>query len=93
MLILLLIQAAGQKDSECKDQKRNGQVLHIFDLETFVKLNILDRKLILFICSCGMFLILLGSVLLILHSLYSEQFKYIQPAIVIGKSILNKIII
>jgi hypothetical protein len=43
------------------------------------------RKLILFIVSCGLFLIFLGSILLVFYSLYQAEYKDIRPAIVIGQ--------
>ena len=51
-----------------------------------LSINFLDfRKLILFIVSCGLFLIFLGILLLVFYSLYQADYKDIRPAIVIGR--------
>merc|ERR1719419_64307 len=45
----------------------------------------MDKKLILFIVSCGLFLIITGTLLLIIYNFYQAEYKDVRPAIVIGK--------
>ena len=50
------------------------------------------RKLILFLATCGLILLLLGLGLLFLYATFEEQYHHIRPLIVIGNfSPLNKI--
>ena len=58
----------------------------VFDFST-------PRKLILFIVSCGLFLILIGCILLVLYSVYHGENKNIRPAIVIGEIFIIFVII
>ena len=51
------------------------------------------RKLILFLATCGLILLLLGLGLLFLYATFEEQYHHIRPLIVIGNFYpLNKII-
>ena len=43
------------------------------------------RKLILFLVTCGLFLLLLGLGLILLYIVYEEQYHHIRPLIVIGR--------
>ena len=52
-------------------------------------MNLLTRKLILFIVSCGLFLIITGTLLLIIYNFYQAEYKDVRPAIVIGKILRN----
>ena len=49
----------------------------------------MSRKLILFLVSCGLLLLLLGAALLFLYSLYQQDCQHIRPFIVVGQKFLS----
>ena len=65
-----------------KDPPSLAMVIIYFD-------NILVRKLILFLVTCGLFLLLLGLGLILLYSCHQDQHTIVRPLIVIGEQLLT----
>merc|ERR1719239_1826596 len=51
--------------------------------------RIMDRKLILFILSCGSLLLGLGTGLLVLHYIFKEEYSHIRPFVIIGPVLIG----
>jgi len=49
----------------------------------------MDRKLILFILSCGSLLLGLGTGLLVLHYIFKEEYSHIRPFVIIGPVLIG----